>query len=1234
MAERRKKKKRLMSGFLALLTAVSALLCQPGTVLAQELAEETNENSTGETVVLEGIALNKTSLVMKTGEQKSLTARFLPENTTEQPEIVWSSDDTEVAEVTGDGLTAVVTAPDGAGGTAVITASAGGFTAKCPVLVTVQDSMLESVLFMQNSSGSNRYELTEGTPGSREYTLRIPENTNVVYVRPQLRDDISETASITAKFADVNTGGEVSVNLPVDESTSLSSSTTGRLIKAYNTEPRELLIEVQDGERTEVYQIHVVRGSYLGSFTLTDDTGENLSYSPEFKKSIYEYSIHVPSSTTQLRINLTPAEKSSTNLTVNGETAEDGSYTLPLSVGKVTAVMRAGDGVWSVPYDYTLTIYVDEVCHLKVNVKPADAVFAVYNENQEQIDPKDGLYELIKGSTYTYTVSGNGYVSQSGSFTIDGDEEMTFELEKVSDSQLEELDAEWGGYWKNEDNQNIVDSETPSSLANTELLWKQKYGSNGDNNDSVSDGILVENYICCFQGNMLMYLDKTTGETVMSTKMTARGNSSFNKPLYAAGMIFVPLNNGRLQAFNAKTLESLWVYIDTVGGNAATALRYDSGYLYVGFADGNLVCLSVSDEDPGQTNEEKSAVWRKYDSNGYYRTGVYTGETYLYACGRSGSVYCLDKKTGETVQRLALPSEAGAASTAVCYADGRIYFATEKGYLYSYALAEDGKIDTTSVRSMNLGGTIYGTPLIYKGRIYIGSATMDSYGVVLAPYYLNVVQIGDTGELSLAYRMEIGACPKSTGTLSTAYEQKDGYVYVYFTTDSPTGNLYLLKDQSGLTAPGEESGLFYQQNEVSCNGSGSILADGAGNLYFRYESAWLFALKSTDLYIENVEISGENVVLDEGRAFDRQAENHKVILDGGSDLVTMTFTVSEGTTVSVDGREGTTQEILLKDGRAEAVVLLTKGEQSRIYQFFIRQRSSDASLEKLQVSYSPVVTVMEMELEPAFVPEITSYNSSIYGNGNMQSYYVWPMLPEDSEATIKMTVVSGVSGATTGQEIVPMTVHLTEGERLRYQVRPAGTEAATVQITVTAEDGTTQKVYRLSMFRNNDSPKLTASALTDRQKSAVTIRVNANIDGYLYYLAETKAGTAGMPTSSRIRTDGKRVAISAGENTVTIDDVDPEESVLYLYEMSYAQRFSSGIRIDIPAYSEKEEPVEPQGSGDINGDGTVNIADVSILLDAVTAGQSLPLQAADLTGDGRVTIGDVSALLDRVTSGG
>ena len=40
---------------------------------------------------MEGIRLSKTSLVMKTGESKTLTVSFLPENTTEQPDVIWSS---------------------------------------------------------------------------------------------------------------------------------------------------------------------------------------------------------------------------------------------------------------------------------------------------------------------------------------------------------------------------------------------------------------------------------------------------------------------------------------------------------------------------------------------------------------------------------------------------------------------------------------------------------------------------------------------------------------------------------------------------------------------------------------------------------------------------------------------------------------------------------------------------------------------------------------------------------------------------------------------------------------------------------------------------------------------------------------------------------------------------------------------------------------------------------------
>ena len=122
-----------------------------------------------------------------------------------------------------------------------------------------------------------------------------------------------------------------------------------------------------------------------------------------------------------------------------------------------------------------------------------------------------------------------------------------------------------------------------------------------------------------------------------------------------------------------------------------------------------------------------------------------------------------------------------------------------------------------------------------------------------------------------------------------------------------------------------------------------------------------------------------------------------------------------------------------------------------------------------------------------------------------------------------------------------------------------------------------------------------------------------------------------MPASSTIRSEGRRIAISAGENEITIDGVDTEENVLYLYEMSYAQRFSSGSQIDIPAYT---TPAPPGSRGDINGDGAVDIADVSALLDAVTAGETPAPEVADLTGDGQVAIGDVIALLSLVTSAG
>ncbi|MBR7012739.1 MAG: dockerin type I repeat-containing protein, partial [Muribaculaceae bacterium] len=54
--------------------------------------------------------------------------------------------------------------------------------------------------------------------------------------------------------------------------------------------------------------------------------------------------------------------------------------------------------------------------------------------------------------------------------------------------------------------------------------------------------------------------------------------------------------------------------------------------------------------------------------------------------------------------------------------------------------------------------------------------------------------------------------------------------------------------------------------------------------------------------------------------------------------------------------------------------------------------------------------------------------------------------------------------------------------------------------------------------------------------------------------------------------------------------------------------------------------------GDVNGDGTVTIADVSALIDLLLESTPMFKQQCDVNGDGALTIGDVSTLIDKLLS--
>ena len=64
--------------------------------------------------------------------------------------------------------------------------------------------------------------------------------------------------------------------------------------------------------------------------------------------------------------------------------------------------------------------------------------------------------------------------------------------------------------------------------------------------------------------------------------MDRASSFAITPPAYAKGMIFVGLADGTIQAFDAKTLKSLWVYHDPLKGQPNCPITICGDYLLHG----------------------------------------------------------------------------------------------------------------------------------------------------------------------------------------------------------------------------------------------------------------------------------------------------------------------------------------------------------------------------------------------------------------------------------------------------------------------------------------------------------------------------------------------------------------------------------------------------------------------------------------------------------------------------
>ena len=374
---------------------------------------------------------------------------------------------------------------------------------------------------------------------------------------------------------------------------------------------------------------------------MASEDGEEVLH-PGFDKNVTDYTVSVTDNNDSVKINAA-AFLENAAVSVNG-TAVTGETSVPLSGDETVITVKAAmEDVPSQAREYKIHVLRKKSVKLTLKTDPADTVITLKDADSKKLKAENGVYTLKAEETYSYVAVKAGYVTKKDTISVTEDTEKTITMEKAPESTRKDVSAAWKNFRNSDDNMGITSAKTPTSEATTYEKWFKKLGSGWGAAPSVQ--IIVDNSLIVMSANHIYKLDLNTGDILQTGDMVAATNFGYTPPTYADGMIFAPLADGRVQAFNAETLESLWVYQDTLKGQSLSPITYSDGYIYTGFwnaetKDANYVCIPVTDEDPTNAQEAKEAAWQYTSLGGFYWAGsVVRGDYVVFGTddGTSGS---------------------------------------------------------------------------------------------------------------------------------------------------------------------------------------------------------------------------------------------------------------------------------------------------------------------------------------------------------------------------------------------------------------------------------------------------------------------------------------------------------------------------------------------------------------------------------------------------------------------
>ncbi|WP_052402888.1 outer membrane protein assembly factor BamB family protein [Methanococcoides methylutens] len=336
-------------------------------------------------------------------------------------------------------------------------------------------------------------------------------------------------------------------------------------------------------------------------------------------------------------------------------------------------------------------------------------------------------------------------------------------------------------------------------------------------------------------------VDRNTGEIEWQNDIIEGATAPLGTPAYGNGKLFVTAFS-KLYAYDAISgNELLNVTIDSENQEFTqmnTPVMYEDGRIFFG----EWIPYGEYNRKYYCYNEDGTLEWTYVTptGKGYYWAGSAVVGRYLVFGDDALHLTSLDKYDGEVVDEINVSElleigyngEREEIRNSITYSPdtGRIYSASEAGYCFSIGFNVDGTFNTADAQKSYIGKSTC-TPTIYNGRVYVGTGTHTGTGDV---YCLN------EEDLSEIWKYTPNGGVQGSPVISTAYDDGDGEVYIYFTTNVLDARVYCLKDYTGNTVP--ELQWYYEappeKNEYTLHGV--TIKDG--RIFYGNDRGYLFGL--------------------------------------------------------------------------------------------------------------------------------------------------------------------------------------------------------------------------------------------------------------------------------------------------------------------------------------------------------------------------------------------------------